>query len=548
MNRYRWIVRTLGVVAILSSFAIAVGGFVVLRANISELRATAQENILWSAAQLELELQRFLGSLGDFGQGHASADDVNARFDILWSRTTLFSSGSVGARLSAYDAAHGHVEALFAVMQKVESQVVGLAEGDAATAAAIRAAFVPSVHDLRFLSRDVLHGEEIRSASARDTLQSGASLLIVLSAASLVFSLIMLVVFRRETIQSEATARENLRLARAETEANAAKGRFLTMMSHELRTPLNGVLGMLGLLRATGLTPDQRRFVGQAEAAGWRVSDLLSHVIDFSDLQEMRLVPVPDRFDTGRLAASIAEQLEPAAEASGTALNVATGTGDGQALMGDERLIRQTVLHMALYLVEVPGLRRMSLGLRVQGGMLTVTLDCSFARPPDPRVLRLLLGPDGDGPSHFATEALGPVLARALCQLLSGSVEVSVKGADGAAVMLRFPVAVARARGKVAIETESQALAALCKAAVGPLGLDITDVDTSGMADVVLVDGTRRAARPDDPQTRGRPMVIVGGGDREDAPGMVHAPAEVEAIRAAVLASIGSDKLTGAQS
>jgi signal transduction histidine kinase len=46
--------------------------------------------------------------------------------------------------------------------------------------------------------------------------------------------------------------------------ANRAKGDFLATMSHEIRTPMNGVIGTMGLLLGTELTPRQRELASIA--------------------------------------------------------------------------------------------------------------------------------------------------------------------------------------------------------------------------------------------------------------------------------------------
>ena len=61
---------------------------------------------------------------------------------------------------------------------------------------------------------------------------------------------------RMSALTTAVAALQSLRL---EAEASSrAKSRFLATTTHEFRTPMNGVLGMLGLLLETDLTPEQR--------------------------------------------------------------------------------------------------------------------------------------------------------------------------------------------------------------------------------------------------------------------------------------------------
>ena len=144
-------------------------GYVLQRSDLKTLQDLSKENIMWSSAQLEIELHRFLGALGRMAASDPdiTPDDIIDRFDILWSRTSLFESGDVAERLNRYDSETRTVEALFQTLQDHEDRVLDLQDGDVATVAALMSAFRPFTQDLRALSIRVIGGEEMRGAASR---------------------------------------------------------------------------------------------------------------------------------------------------------------------------------------------------------------------------------------------------------------------------------------------------------------------------------------------------------------------------------------------
>jgi signal transduction histidine kinase len=291
VNNSSRITRLVGFTVIILTIAVAGAGFFVVRKDVAVMRDSGRENILWSAAQIEIELLRFEDSLVHFGAGDPAYGPqvVNERFDILWSRITLFRQGSVGERLRSYDERVSTVTALFAKMNEVEAQIVDLRAGDTAMAAQLEREFAPFASDLRRLSRSVLHGEEQIRASQRENLAQSSALLTLISAIAVIASLLMIYFFARESKQLRGLADTNQKLLAVSTKAGQAKSQFLAMMSHELRTPMNGVRGLLALVKQQGLGQQQSRLVDQAERSGQQMISLLGDILDFSALQDDRL-------------------------------------------------------------------------------------------------------------------------------------------------------------------------------------------------------------------------------------------------------------------
>ena len=91
-----------------------------------------------------------------------------------------------------------------------------------------------------------------------------------------------------------------LESARREADAASdAKSEFLASISHEIRTPLNGILGMVRVLQRTAPNDEVRSRLGIVEASADTLVELLSEVLDFSQIQAGRIeiTSVPFRLD-----------------------------------------------------------------------------------------------------------------------------------------------------------------------------------------------------------------------------------------------------------
>ena len=72
--------------------------------------------------------------------------------------------------------------------------------------------------------------------------------------------------------------------------ASKAKSEFLATMSHEIRTPMNGVVGMVELLRTTGLDDRQQRFCHIARSSADALLSIINNILDFSKIEAGKML------------------------------------------------------------------------------------------------------------------------------------------------------------------------------------------------------------------------------------------------------------------
>lgn len=129
-------------------------------------------------------------------------------------------------------------------------------------------------------------------------------------------------------------------------QANEHKSIFVANMSHEVRTPLSGVVGMLHLLEATGLSSEQRGYVESASSASTSLLHILNDILDFSKVESGKLEIEAIPFHLGQVLKEASNLLRLNAEEKGLNFEVVF---DGAVpwLSGDPGRLRQIILNLA---------------------------------------------------------------------------------------------------------------------------------------------------------------------------------------------------------
>ncbi len=168
-----------------------------------------------------------------------------------------------------------------------------------------------------------------------------------------------------EEMVAARTAALSIAKEAAET-ANIAKSAFLTNMSHEIRTPLNAIMGMVYLVRRSGVTEEQTQRLDKIETASQHLLDVINDILDISKIEAGKFTFEALPVNVDAIAVNVASILQDRAKAKHLELIVDSQQSPGLQLLGDPARLQQALLNYATNAIKFTPTGKVTLRTRIQ--------------------------------------------------------------------------------------------------------------------------------------------------------------------------------------
>lgn len=296
---------------------------------------------------------------------------------------------------------------------------------------------------IEFVSQNVKQGIEASVAEANIHVIEGTRTI----------NYLLLIVFAMMIAGGILVSRNHKHLYRMQKIAEAssmAKSEFMSNMSHELKTPMNGIIGFTDLILTTDLKPAQKEYLKNVNKSAHNLLHIIDDILDFSKMEAGQLKLDKAVFNLKELVEATVGLFSVNAEEKKVEVRCHIDPQLPLLMMGDALRIRQILVNLLSNAIKFTREGEIVVEVRCSrnAGISNIQLsvrDTGIGIPASKisAVFDHFTQLDSSTTRRYGGTGLGLTIARALAQLMSGTITVQSEPGKGSIFTVSMPLEIA---------------------------------------------------------------------------------------------------------